>query len=380
MELEVFLRVVAVVCLFSGSVLHAAAQAVVQGLTPARGSSSGVGAVIRGSNYTSSSVPMIVAGRITLQDGSEPGEPVLIQRVCPNGSHAEGYTDARGYFSIRLGQDNGVVPGAEFEPTWTPGQAGDVQTASCELKATAPGYFSGAIDLSSRMPMDDPNIGTIVLRPIARPEGLMISATNSLAPKSARDEFAKGTEAARKNKLKDAETHLQNATGIYPRYAAAWVALGEVWERKSMMPEAHEAYRRSIAADEHYIGPYQRLYSLGFRESDWQECVENSERVMHLDPTTPSAYLYNAMANLNLKRLEAAEKSAREAVSLDAHHTNPEAIYVLGAIQVERHDLIDAAQTLRDYLKIAPKGAGADSARKALLEISDFASSGKARK
>lgn len=49
-------------------------------------------------------------------------------------------------------------------------------------------------------------------------------------------------------RLEDAEAHLRNATGMEPRYAAAWKELGRVCQRRGDDAAAAEAWREGIAA------------------------------------------------------------------------------------------------------------------------------------
>ncbi len=48
---------------------------------------------------------IVLSGQVTLDDGTPPPEPVLIERVCNGVTRPEGYTGSKGRFSIRLGQN-----------------------------------------------------------------------------------------------------------------------------------------------------------------------------------------------------------------------------------------------------------------------------------
>jgi hypothetical protein len=61
--------------------------------------------------------PMLLTGKVTLQDGSQPGMAVLIERICLGRPHPEGYTDAKGSFSITLGQEMGMLADASEAST-----------------------------------------------------------------------------------------------------------------------------------------------------------------------------------------------------------------------------------------------------------------------
>jgi tetratricopeptide (TPR) repeat protein len=246
----------------------------------------------------------------------------------------------------------------------------DSQLAVCELRAVLSGYRSETIQLGSRKYMDNPDVGTIVLRPMVAVEGLTMSATSALAPKDAHKAYEKGIEAAHKMKLADAENEFHRAVEIYPKYATAWVELGHVLERMSRTDEARYAYAQSIVADSHYVNPYEALYLLAFHEKKWQECADNTEKVMHLDPYNyPAAFYYNSLSNLELHNLSIAEKSGRQAVAFDTQHVNPQGMYVLGVILAQRKDFQGAAENLRAYLKFSPDGPEAPQVRKVLADV-----------
>lgn len=323
---------------------------------------------------------IFLTGKVTLQDGSSPDQPVLIERICTGRPHPEGYTDSKGTFSIRLGQEMDVLPDAsetqsrsQITANAPGGGIRDSQLAACELRAVLAGYRSETVQLAMHKYMDNPDIGTIVLRRLGVVEGLTLSATSALAPKDAHKAYERGMELMKKPKLDEAEKEFQKAVEIYPRFASAWYELGRVLERRQRMDEAKNAYAQSIAADSKYLRPYEQLYVIAFHEKKWQELVEITEKVKRLDPYDyPAAYYYNAVANLQLRNLGPAEKSVRQSIAMDTQHENPQGMYVLGVILAAKHDYAGAAQSLRDFLKAAPEAKDADVARKQLMEISQL--------
>jgi tetratricopeptide (TPR) repeat protein len=321
--------------------------------------------------------PMFITGKVILQDGSAPPQPALIERICTGQAHPEGYTDSKGTFSIRLGQELEVTPDASETPDRNTatranpsGGIKDSQLVNCDLRFVLNGFRSELVSLSNRKYMDNPDIGTVLLHPQSSVEGLTLSATTALAPKDAGKAYQRGLDALKKNKADDAEKEFEKAVDLYPKFAAAWFELGRVHERFAHMEEARYAYTQSIAADSKFVFPYERLYLLGFKESKWKEVADNSDRVQRLDPMDyPAAYYYNAIANLQLNNLEAAEKSARQSVTLDTKGANPQGMYVLGVILARKKDYTGAAENLRAYLKAAPDGKEAGDARKHLADL-----------
>ncbi len=327
--------------------------------------------------------PILLTGKVALDDGTAPPPNILIERVCSGGRpHAEGYTDSKGHFTLTLGQEIGVMPDASEAPNRgdlpgaNPAQGGvrDSQLATCELRASFPGFRSDVISLAGKRYMGESEVGTIVLHRLKNVEGLTVSATSALAPKDARKAYEKGLDAIKKNKPDDAQKEFEKAVEAYPKYASAWFELGRVYEQRDHADKAREAYNQSIAADGKYINPQERLYMISAKNQKWPEVAEMTEKVLRLNPYDfPSAYYFNGLANLQLNNLDAAEKSMREAVKLDTRHENPRGNYILGIILAQKRDYPAAADCLRAYLKDVPQANDADKVRQQLAELDKVA-------
>jgi tetratricopeptide (TPR) repeat protein len=323
--------------------------------------------------------PIWITGSVTMYDGEPPPQAVTIERVCSaNSVRAQGYTDSKGRFSFNLGQNSAIFADASTSgpgPSMSSnsGSAGGNSESSywdCELRASLAGYRSSTVSLAGHRTMDTPDVGVIVLYPIAKIQGLIASATSVQAPKDARKAYEKGLDAVKKSKPDQAEQEFRKAVGLYPRYAAAWFELGKSLEQKERYPEAREAYASALAADSKYVYPYQQLYRLALREQNWKDLVEKTGQLLHLDPYEfPSAYYFNALGHLQLKEYDAAEKSAHQAVEADRNQENPKTHYLLGAILVQKQDWAAAAASLRAYLKAAPNASDRAQVEKTLVQI-----------
>jgi hypothetical protein len=84
-------------------------------------------------------------------------------------------------------------------------------------------------------------------------------------------------------------------------------------------------------------------------------------------------WFFSAVADFNLQRYEAAERSIRAELRLDADR-NPRARYLLGLILIARNDLTGGAEALHAFLKIAPTGPDAEMAKKQLMRVESQAS------
>jgi tetratricopeptide (TPR) repeat protein len=342
---------------------------------------------------TSLPQPIFVTGRVTIDDGTPLSEAVVIQRVCGGSPHAEGYTDSKGYFGLELGGNNGVMQdasefgsgsGTGFGST-SMGSSGQSQSGmnsgspngfsdrkylNCELQAKLAGYRSQVINLANRRPMDDPNVGTILLHRVGSAEGSTVSAVSLAAPRDARKGYERGMDALKKKKTDDAVKNFEKAVELYPAYAAAWHELGKLQEEANHPDAARKSFSAAIQADPKFTNPYLELAVMALHEKQWQEVSEITERIVKLNPFDyPQAFFFNGVANYNLKNLDAAEKSAAQAEKLDTRHLLPQVNQLLGVLMVQRKDYTGAAAQFRNYLKVAPDGPQAATVRTQLVEV-----------
>jgi tetratricopeptide (TPR) repeat protein len=327
--------------------------------------------------------PIFLSGKVMVDDGTPPPESVSIQRICAANPHTEAYTDSKGNFSFELGQRLGVMPDAS-EDTFgrsmggsgsmsIPGSStGDVSRLlmGCSLRASLPGYRSDSVDLTNRKSLDNPDVGTIILHRIGNVQGLTVSATSNLAPKDARKAFEKGTNDMKKGKWEDAQKEFEKATSVYDKYAAAWCDLGRVQEHQKNEEAAKNSYAKAIAADAKYVIPYNHLAGIAVRERNWHNAKDATDRLLSLDPVNfPEAYFYNALANYELKNFDAAEKSARAGIKADTDHALPRMNQLLGVLLAGKQDYTGAAESLKNYLQLAPNGPEAETVKKQLAIV-----------
>jgi tetratricopeptide (TPR) repeat protein len=340
-----------------------------------------------------------LSGMVRTEDGTALAEQVLIERVCGGYRKAEAYTDLKGRFSFQLGQEPAIAADASFESTT--GGPGTSQTSpaisqskasgppttqappasndrpasnrsliGCELIAVLPGFRSDSVNLSGRRTLDSPDVGTVFLHRLANVEGTTISATTLNAPKDARKAYDKALEALHKGKAADAWKDLEKAVEVYPQFAAAWYQLGVLREKNQQPDVARRSYEQAIAADPKFVSPYLPLALLAARDKDWQAMANTTGRLLRLDAVDfPEAYYYNAAANYNLKKIDDAETSARQAVKLDTAHRIPEANHIFGLILYRKNDYAGAAEQMRTYLEMAPHAADAQEVKAQLADI-----------
>ncbi len=324
---------------------------------------------------------VFISGKVALDDGAELTEPAAIQLICRGERHTRAYTDHHGGFSFQLGDptpnsDGDLSDAGNSSMTRTTTQREQRNLRDCEVQAVLGGFSSEIVELASRLnASESADVGRIVLHRLEHVEGTSISVTSALAPRGARKALEKGREEEKKGHWNQAVQALQKAVQIYPKYASAWFELGRVQMVKNDAAAAKLAFQQALAADAKYVPPYQGLAELAFQSKQWPEVVHTTEQVLALNPVSfPAAYLLNAVANFNLPDLEAAEKSARQGVKVDAEHQIAKLRYVLGIILLKRRDYQQAAFYFHEYMRLTTVSTELEAANRQLAEIARLSS------
>lgn len=332
--------------------------------------------------------PIYLSGRVMIEDGVPPPDFVTMVLVCNGQPRPQGYTDSKGRFSISLGDNNAVFADASVgNPNDPFGSTGGSRSGmpggfsnrggmterdlmSCELKAELPGYRSDVISLAGRRIMDNPEVGTIILHRLANVEGFTYSMTSALAPKDAKKAHEKGVDRLKKKKFNEAQAELEKAVSLYPKYATAWYDLGRAYEAQKNDQKAREAYERSVEADAKFVNPHLELLQYAVNERNWEKIEKAAGTVLKLNPYNyPQVWFFHSVASYNLKNLEAAEKSAREAAKLDTEHRNPKINHLLGVILADKGEYSSALDQMRTYLNASPNAPDAANVKNMVTEL-----------
>ncbi len=341
--------------------------------------------------------PIFISGRVLLEDGTPPTESVVIERICGTTPRAEGYSDSKGYFSFQLGQETGVmqdasegggfgrygggsgIPGGGSGMGSRMGSNPETRYMNCDLRARLAGYRSQSVSLANRRPMDNPDIGVILLHRMGANETeSTVSSVSLAAPKEAKKAYEKGQDFLKKKKFVEAAKEFQKATEIYPDYAVAWFELGRLQAGGGAPDSAFISFECARKADPKFVPPYVELAAYHMHEKKWKEVVSITDQAAKLDSFDyPELPFYNAVANYNLHNFEVSEKSARQAEHLDTRHRFPQIAFLMGMLLARRQELVPARDELRAYLKMSPDAADAPSAKAALDRIEKITAKAK---
>jgi tetratricopeptide (TPR) repeat protein len=238
----------------------------------------------------------------------------------------------------------------------------ELRTDSCPVTIQLSGYRKNQAFLR--------NGAVIVMRRPGSYANPTVSLTTLEAPEDARKAFGKGVAAMVGRKWPAAQKEFERAVAAYPEYAPAWEALGEVLVEQSQPKLARQAFERAVKSDPKFAPAWAQLARLAADEGLAQDALAAAERALQLDATGfPAVYASQAVADLALKRLDAAEKSARRAVELDTFHEIPLAERVLGSVLAAKGDREGAVQHWQKYLEMAPDAADAAEVQKRIKNI-----------
>ncbi len=343
---------------------------------------------------------MFLLGRVATNDGTAVPNDALVERVCNNKLLQQVYASSNGDFSMQLGSKADSYLDATGDSSSQSGATTRCSTMGiskrqlmkCELRASVAGFHSDVISLldldtfGSRM-----DVGVIVVQRIGKIEGKTVNAATYMAPKDARRAYEKGLEAERKANLASARKYFETAVQIYPKYASAWFQLGIVLQNENHQDEARRAYTQATAIDGRFLPPYLSLASMAYAEGNWGVVlaltehildrdplnhVDVSEYIVDLDPfNCAEAYFYNAVANYELNKFDAAEKSGLKAEHVDLLTRFPQLHYLLGELFARKNEYAAAISEIQIYLQLAPHAKNADQVREQLAKLEKLSGS-----
>ncbi len=318
--------------------------------------------------------PLTLSGRVLMDDGTVPPEPVIVELWCEGQRQPQEYTNREGKFNFRVGGDKSraIADSQRSAPGQQIGATGSdrsfVSMTNCELQAALPGYTSTKIYLARRSVFESSDVGTLILKRASKGEGTLISMNTASAPEDARKAFENAEkELAKKSpNRKKAAAELQKAVGIYPQFASAWHRLGEALGAEGDMDGARQAFQKAIDADPKFASPCLALALLELKQQRAAEAARMAAKAIQLVPELAEAHYYNAIANMSLGNLDAAETSIRAVHAGGAAQKYPRTHFMLGNILAQKGKIQEAATEFRAYLAEEPSSQAAGAVRKQL--------------
>lgn len=295
-------------------------------------------------------------GKLSVEGEPMPWEPILVTVTCGGKVVYATQTDAKGNFGIV----SIVLAGAQGKSSDKERQM-ETHYEGCVVQGAVAGFRSTAITITQRNLRDDPQLGTIMLSRIGgRDTPTTLSATTQLAPANAIKAFEKARGDMMQNKPDAAEKDIRKAVQIDPEFAEAWFQLGKLQEASDPQ-SAKDSFAKALTADPKFVLPYEQLAALAAQNGNWQEALDNTNRVIQLYPEgTAQTWYFNALANYQLGKSDVAEASAIKSLAIDPRHSVMNTEQLLAVILAGKGDFAGALEHLRNSLTYVPPGPNAD--------------------
>jgi tetratricopeptide (TPR) repeat protein len=304
-----------------------------------------------------------LAGDVKIVNGSLPWDPIPVTVTCHNSVSFTTNTDPKGNFVIAPTDPKGSTT-IKSDP-----KPVAAQFVGCKIDAILAGYDSNGVTVADRNVLDSPSVGTIVLKHEEGSKGSASSATTASAPKDATKSFEKARTEWLDNKPDRAQKDLEKAVQIYPQFAEAWYQLGRTQEANKS-PDAKNSYTKSAAADPQYVLPLERLANLAAQAGNWQELLDDTKHEVELNPRgNIQIWYFSALANVQLKSMDAAEVSAKKSLAMDPLHEQPNTEQLLAVILASRQDYAGALEHLKNCVTYLPAGPNLDLVKQQIAQL-----------
>lgn len=304
-------------------------------------------------------------GKVTVEGEPLLWNPILITVACNGTAVSTTYTDPSGKFLVPIK----AVPGS-LSLQGDQQRQMETHYEGCNVQASFTGFHSNSVTITQHNLRDDPDLGAITLsRAGGREAATAVSSTIESAPVKAVKAFDKARTDLLEQKPDDAQHNLEKAVQAYPEFAEAWYQLGRIQEASSAA-DAQNSFAKAAAADPHFILPFEQLARLDAQGQKWQQLLDDTNHALQLDPAgTAQTWYFNALANIQLGKTDAAQASAQKSLSLDPSHTIPNTEQLLAVILARKGDYPGALAHLRNCLTYLPSGPNADLIKQQVAQL-----------
>lgn len=305
-------------------------------------------------------------GNVRMQDAPLPWDPIPVVVTCKGVVRYRTEADSKGAFTIQ-----GQAAASELVPSkGNAKQASASQLIGCDIAAPVPGFTSSTLHIANRDIMDNPDLGTITLRPENGAAGAAEGGGTSTASKDALKKFDKARAEFLSNNTSSSEHDLQKAVQADPKFAEAWYQLGKLQQLKSDNADALISYQKAVAADPTFTSPYERIAELSALQKKWQDVANATAQALKLDPKgTPQLWYFDSLGNLNLGKTEAAEASAEKSLAMDPQHLAPNTEQLLAVILAGKGEYAEALKHLQNSLTYLKPGPNADLVKQQIAQL-----------
>lgn len=307
-------------------------------------------------------IPLILSGRVVMEDGSAPGKSVGIERWCSDQASRPGpITNKEGEYVWRLAVD-------------------PMRSRQCTIRATMEGYISSEFNISAlngftSTTFEVPDI--ILQLDVVGRNPRMINSSPDGIPGKVKELWNNALAEVRTGNNAKAQIYLEGAVQADAKFARGWQTLGILLESQQKPEEARAAYAKAIEADKKMLDPHVTLADLALKAGDWAQAAEVAELLTKQDKKRvfPIGWVHLAAARFHMDDLDGAQKAAEEAINPKEDRKGYRGEYVLGRVLEAKGDLAGAREHIEKYLSIDPSALDAEAIRASLDHLGETSAS-----
>jgi tetratricopeptide (TPR) repeat protein len=236
-------------------------------------------------------------------------------------------------------------------------------------------YFKTKKDLNL-MPGVVEDMGDVMLEPM--PAGMTATApgkdTDAQNKKSAeiQSKLTAANEDITAGRFDDALVKLDAIAKDIPKCSTCAAKIGDVYLKKNDLANAEKFFLQAIEYDANTVDAYNALATVYNSQQKYDDALKMTAKVKELStatggPADPVAMFNEGVVLWNAGKIAEAEEAFKKTTELDPKKA--EAFYQLGIAQISSGKMPDAVKSLETYLKLAPTGKDADTAKALLAQI-----------
>lgn len=290
-----------------------------------------------------------IFGRVYLPDG-QPAVRAKVKIEIINGFVRDIWSDDQGNYEFR------GVPAGRYRVSATNPEVAEQFSEPAESDSTRSYANRLQINVYLRLP-NQPN------KPAVPPGVVSVAEAAQNIPKAAQKAYEQGLKLQKENQAEKALAQFNRAIELYPEYFQALAERANLLMERNQLAEAAADFERALRFNSKYVPALRGLGYCQLQQKQFAAGVANLERAYALAPDVALTLLLLGYGNLSLNRHEAAKQCLQEALRLDAVSAARAHVY-LAKIFAQEQKFKEAADAIRQYLKVKPDAADAASLRK----------------
>lgn len=196
-----------------------------------------------------------------------------------------------------------------------------------------------------------------------------VAELGAKVPVTARREYERGVRFARGGNSKEAIACFERSLAIFPNYVKAHNDIGVQFFRSGWLDVASTHFEAAIGLDTGAFNPRFNLGLLLVDCGEYERAADHLRRAIDIDTSQPAGHLTLGIALLQRNDDATAYQEFQKAY-LFGGDSYAVTFYYLAIVFAKRGDRPHAIENLKVYLKKAPTGTMAESARAMIADLS----------